>query len=512
MRKISKLIYSNKLFACILLILQIIILSVGYMWLTDYRYYIVGTETLLKTLIIIYEINREDSSDFKVTWLMVIAVLPVFGVLLYIYLHLGTMLGDMRKRQSIVRKESSKYLVQSEAVIEELCEKDAYVGGLAKYLRKNGGSPVYKNTEVKYYSLGDGMFEDMKIELEKAEKFIFLEFFIINPRGRMWSEILEILKRKAAEGVEVRMMFDGMGCMTTLPRAYTELMASFNINCRIFSPIQPLLSSYQNNRDHRKIMVIDGCKAFSGGINLADEYANFVERFGHWKDTGIFVEGEAVAGFTGMFLEMWNLENTDEEDDYGKYINASEAFAKETKGYVIPYGDSPLDNEYVGKRVYVDSINNATRYINIMTPYLVLDQELLDALKYAVCRGVDVRIMMPHIPDKKSAFWLARTYYPQLIKAGVKIYEYTPGFVHAKTLVADDVRAVVGTINLDFRSLYLHYECAAYLYEVPAIAEIKKDYDETLTKCIHITMQEYKKFPLYIKFIGRVIRLFAPLF
>jgi cardiolipin synthase len=327
----------------------------------------------------------------------------------------------------------------------------------------------------------------------------------------MWPEILDILKKKAREGVEIRVLYDGMGCMTTLPKNYPEQLRKFGIKCEIFAPIQPLLSTYQNNRDHRKIMVIDGRIAFNGGINLADEYINAQERFGHWKDTGVMLVGEAVAGFTGMFLGMWNLAEGSEDDDYNKYISESAMCSVEADGFVIPFADSPLDDIYVGKCAYIDNLNNAKSYVHIMTPYLVIDNGIFEAVKYAAHRGVDVKIILPHIPDKAYAFWLARTYYPELIRAGVKIYEYVPGFVHAKMSVADGNRAIVGTINHDYRSLYLHYECATYLYNVPAIMDIENDFDETLKKCTQITMKEYEHFNIFTKLIGKAIKIVAPL-
>ena len=509
MNKILRLIYSNKFFAFFMLLLQLLTLAAGYVWLSEYNVILFGATSILSAILVVVEVNRDEEPLFKLTWVILIAIIPVFGVLLYIYLHMDFLKYDIANAQKRVQSLIAPHIKSDEELINEVRTRDAGEAGFLKYLSKCGGAAAYRNTSVKYYPLGDYIFTDMLAELEKAEKFIFLEFFIINQSGRFWPEILSILKRKVKEGVEVRMLYDGMGCMSTLPRGYCETMQAAGIKCRVFSPIQPLLSTYQNNRDHRKILVIDGKTAFSGGINLADEYANFIKRFGHWKDNGIKLTGEAAEGFTALVLEMWNISTEHYDDEAKKYVFTHTA--AESEGIVVPYGDSPLDKEYVGKQVYLYMINTANDYCHIMTPYLVLDNELYEALKFAVGRDVDVKIIMPHIPDKKAAFWLARTYYPELIAAGVQIYEYAPGFVHSKTVVSDDRRAVVGTINFDFRSLYLHYECAAYMSNVPAILDIEHDYSETINSCIRITLAEYKKFPLYTKLIGKLMRIVAPL-
>lgn len=509
MNKLLKLIYSNKFFAFIMLMIQILIIVMGYLWLDGYSRYISSFTSLVGAVLIIIEINRDENPMFKLTWCILISVIPVFGVLMYIYLHTDFMRRDVAKAHESSRDVINEHMRKGEYGISETDGFDGGERGIIKYLTENGGSPAYKNTSVQYYPLGDDMFKAILEELETAREFILLEFFIINQSGRFWPEILSILRRKVKEGVDVKLMFDGMGCLATLPKKYTEIMAGFGIKCKIFSPVQPLLSTYQNNRDHRKILVIDGKTAFTGGINLADEYANIINRFGHWKDTGVKLKGEAVSGFTAMFFEMWNMSEPCENT--AEMIEVSKKYPQQSEGLVIPYGDSPNDKEYVGKRVYIYLINRAERYCHIMTPYLVIDDEIFEALKFAAQRGVDVKIMMPHIPDKKMAFRLARTYYPELIKAGIKIYEYVPGFVHAKTVVSDDVRAVVGTINFDFRSLYLHYECAAYMYNVPAVLDIEDDYKKTLEKCELVTLETYKKLPFIQKLTGRILKLVAPL-
>ena len=373
-----------------------------------------------------------------------------------------------------------------------------------------GGYPIYENTSVKYFPLGDDKFEEMKIQLEKAEKFIFMEYFIVE-EGKMWNAILEILERKAKQGVDVRFMYDGMCCLVLVPYSYPKKLQEKGIKCKMFQPIRPALSTEQNNRDHRKILVIDGHTAFTGGVNLADEYINQKEVYGHWKDTAVMIKGDAVKSFTIMFLQMWNI--TEKEDcDYNLFLNRTAKPEKQGNyGFVMPYGDSPLDNEYVGENVYLDILNTAEDYVHIMTPYLIIDNEIITALKYSAKRGIETTIIMPHIPDKMYAYLLARTFYQELIEAGVNIYEYTPGFVHAKCFISDDKKATVGTVNLDYRSFFLHFECGVFMYGNDEIANIEKDYQETLKKCQKITIEDCKHYPIVKKVAGRVLRLIAPL-
>ncbi|MDO5403203.1 MAG: phospholipase D-like domain-containing protein, partial [Eubacteriales bacterium] len=361
-------------------------------------------------------------------------------------------------------------------------------------------------------------------ELKRAEKFIFMEYFIVT-ESYMWNTILEILKEKVRQGVEVRFMYDGMCSLKLLPYGYYKELEKFGIKSRAFSQLKPVLSTYQNNRDHRKILVIDGKVAFTGGINLADEYINKEVRFGHWKDTAVMVKGKAVRSFTLMFLKMWNLskkEKSISKDELYEYVDSIEtplpADEDESKdlllhrgGNVTPYGDNPFSRERIGRQVYIDILNRAKEYVHIMTPYLILDDEMLSALTYCAKRGVETIIIMPHIPDKKYAFLLAHTYYKELIENGVKIYEYTPGFVHAKVFVSDGIRASIGTINLDFRSLYLHFECAAYIYKNGAVKDVEADYQNTLKDCGEVTMDMVIKYPLRHRIAGQLLRIIAPL-
>lgn len=511
-RKLLRIIFGRTAFVVMSLLLQISILLAGFRFLSHYMVYIYGGFTLLSAFVILYVVNKDENPSFKLAWIIPITVIPVFGTLLYLFLELqweGKII-NRKLRENI--SDTQPYLKQNPRYMEQLARTSRSNANLAAYIENSGSYPVYGNTNVKYYPVGEEMFEDMKKELEKAKRFIFMEYFIVE-RGEMWDSLLEILERKVQEGVEVRFMYDGMCCLVLLPYSYPRELRAKGLKAKMFAPIRPALSTYQNNRDHRKILVIDGHTAFTGGINLADEYINRKVRFGHWKDTGIMVKGDAVTSFTMMFLQMWNITEK-EPEDYGRYLRDPEFFYPpelSMEGFVIPYGDSPLDQETVGELVYLDIINTARNYVHIMTPYLILNYELVQALQFAAKRGVETIIIMPHIPDKEYAFLLAKAHYEELIRAGVQIYEYTPGFVHAKVFTSDDEKAVVGTINMDYRSLYLHFECAAYIYRNEVIKDVERDFKETLAKSQVITQEECRHYPWYKKFAGRVLRLFAPL-
>lgn len=508
-----KIVFSRTLIIGLMVIIQALVLFASFKWLGAYLHFIIEGLTLLGGVLIIYIVNREEDSAFKISWIIPICLLPVFGALLYVFVMLNPGSYGLKKGLERRIRETAAYRNTDSLVLEHIAGEAPEWRQLAGYIQEVGGYPAYENTEVTYFPLGEAKFKDLLPELEKAEKFIFLEYFIVE-RGVMWNAILDILKKKVKEGVEVRVMYDGMCSLVLLPYSYPKELKSYGIAAKMFSPIVPALSTHQNNRDHRKILVIDDRVAYTGGVNLADEYINEKQRFGHWKDVAVKLEGDAVRSFTAMFLEMWNAECADSED-YDRYVGIGKRTlppgTPEADGYVIPYGDGPVQQESVAENVYIDMLYHAKRYVHIMTPYLILDEKMLGALTYTALRGVEVKLVLPHIPDKKIAFNIARTYYPTLLKAGVRIYEYTPGFVHAKLFVSDDEKAVVGTINLDFRSLYLHFECGAYLYRNRVITDIEKDYQDTLTVCQEISMEDFRKIPLLSRLSGRVFRLFGPL-
>ena len=377
----------------------------------------------------------------------------------------------------------------------------------SRYLQGFAGAPVYKGTDVTFFPLGEDMFAEMLRQLEQAKKYIFLEYFIIAP-GKMWDSILEILKRKAALGVDVRVVYDDIGSFGLLPRHYARELERAGISCLVFNPFTNIFSSRFNNRDHRKICVIDGNVGFTGGANLADEYINAYPKHGHWKDTAVMLRGEGVFSLTVMFLSLWDYERKIKED----FSRFSPTVTRQGEGFVQPYTDSPADGEYVGETVYENMLGRAKDYVYITSPYLIIDNTMIAALTSAAKSGVDVRIITPGIPDKKTVFLLTRSYYNVLLEAGVKIYEYTPGFVHAKEFVSDDRTAVVGTINLDYRSLCHHYECGVWMCENKAVLEIKEDFLKTLTQCREITPELCRKILGKRPLLLAILRIFAPLF
>lgn len=512
LRGLWKIVFGRTTMLVLLLFIQALVFFGGFVILGRQVLMLNYMSGFLAVMILMYILNVKQNSSFKLMWIIFILVVPIVGVAFYIYTKLqpGTRFISRRVRELI--EEEKVFLSPDAAVLERVYETSKPEAGLLRYIHDKGNYPAYGNASVKYFPLGEDKFKEMIYQLERAKDFIFLEYFIVE-RGHMWNTVLEILTRKVREGVEVRFMYDGTCTLSLLPKNYNKRMEALGIKCKIFSPMMPFLTTHQNNRDHRKILVIDGHTAFTGGINLADEYINEKVRFGHWKDTAIMVKGKAVNNFTLMFLQMWNITET-ECENYGRYMymgNDRLEPSMRNGGYIVPYGDSPFDNEEVGEKVYLDILNTAKDYVHIMTPYLILDEELLNAIIFAAQRGVDVKIVLPHIPDKKYAYWLARTHYMELIAEGVEIYEYTPGFVHAKVFTSDDEKGVVGTINLDFRSLYLHFECAAYIWRNPVIRDIEADFQVTLEKCERISPQNCREYNLFYKILGRALRLVAPL-
>lgn len=459
---------------------------------------------ILSILIVLFIIKESKNLSNDLPWIIIILIFPIAGALLYV------IIGRNLRRSKILKKinkhieSSKKYLVQDKKIEKEINDKNY---DKLKYIYNCAGFPVSKNNDIKYYPLGELVYKDMINELKKAKKFIFLEYFIIN-NGIMWKSILDILEEKVKENVEVRVMYDDIGCVALLPSSYPKYLESKGIKCVVFNQMNPFLGIIMNNRDHRKMMIIDGHTAFSGGINISDEYINVTHPHGEWKDNGIRIYGNAVWNFTVMFLSMWNSYRN-EDKDYNKYkYNFKNEDKKE--GFVAVYGDSPLDNEIVGENIYLNIINQAKKYVYIFTPYLIIDTEMINSLILASKRGVDIRIIVPGIPDKKIIYDLTCSYFYTLIKEGIKIYTYTPGFVHSKVFVSDDNISTVGTINMDYRSLYLHFECGVFMQDVSVIKDIKKDLDSAINKSHIVTKKEAK--PTFIKSLWQaILRLFAPL-
>lgn len=497
-------------FGLILLMLsiQIFILFGIFRWFEEFLPHIFGGTVLLSFIMVICLLNSRINATAKITWLIVIMLLPVFGVLFFLYTQSDIGHRALKWLVNHIIADTKERIPQSEDVMKRLSEENPGVASLAHYIHRSGCHPVYDKTSVTYFPLGEKKFEEMLKQLEEAKHFIFMEYFIVD-EGLMWGRILEILAKKAAEGVDVRIMYDGTCEFALLPHDYPKRLKALGIRCKVFAPVSPFVSTHYNYRDHRKILVIDGHTAFNGGVNLADEYINQKVKFGHWKDTAVMIKGEAVKSFTLMFLQMWSI---DEKEEESAHFLSYPAFPAETaKGYVIPYGDCPLDDDKLGERVYMDILNRSLEYVHIMTPYLILDDEIEAALKFAAERGVDVALILPGIPDKKVPYALAKTHYASLLQSGVKIYEYTPGFVHAKVFVSDTKEAVVGTINLDYRSLYHHFECATYMYDTDCVPEIEKDFQATLTKCRQVSMETLRNEKWTVKLTGHLMKAFAPL-
>lgn len=506
MNKLLKKVFSRTVVTALLIVIQVAWLAALLLQLGNSLPAIQTVLRILSLVAILFVIKSDMNPSYKIGWILLIAVLPILGGLMYVIFGNKRPTKNMREMLRAQLEKSAEYLGTQESITGEL---DGGAAGLFKYLEGSAGYPTAKNTTVRYYRVGEEMYADLLPELEKAEKFIFLEYFIIRP-GEMWDGVLEILKRKAAAGVDVRIIYDDMGCIDILPANYNATLEGWGIRTMAFNRFVPAVSLVMNNRDHRKITVIDGKVGFTGGINISDEYINVKERFGHWKDTGLMLKGPGVFNLTLMFLEMWNAFNKD-GDRYAEFIPDSfEECGSADDGYVLSFSDSPLDNESVGESVYTDMLYQAKNYIYITTPYLAIDSELQTALCMAAKRGVDVRMITPGIPDKKLVYRLTRSYYPTLLRAGVKIYEYTPGFIHAKSFVCDDKLCVVGTINMDYRSLYLHFECGTLMYNNPEIKQVKKDDLETMEKCRKVELSDMKT-----NFLGELfdsfLRSVAPL-
>ena len=502
---ITGLIFSRMGLVILLILIEVGLMLGVFHWLYAYFAWFTVAQTIFAFVMVIYLFNCDMDATAKLTWMFLIMLLPLPATffLWYTQRNVGHRMEAGRVKKMIY--DSKDLIAQDESVISNPEIVKSGTANLCHYLNNSGAFPVWENTETTFFPLGENKFEAMLEELKKAENFIFMEYFIID-EGLMWGSILKILADKVAQGVDVRVMYDGMCEISTLCGDYPKRMEKLGIKCKPFAPIQPFISTHYNYRDHRKILVIDGKVAFNGGVNLADEYINRRVRFGHWKDTAVMLKGDAVQSFTLMFLQMWNL--TEKEP---KWDEASIRVPAASDGFVMPYCDCPLDDYKVGESVYIDILYRAKKYVHIMTPYLILDNELETALKFAAERGVDVKLILPGIPDKKAAYALAKSHYRSLVAAGVHIYEYTPGFVHAKVFVSDDEKAVVGTINMDYRSLYHHFECATYMFRTSCVKEIESDFECTLAKCAQVTEETIKKEKKSYKLIGSLMKLIAPL-
>ena len=512
LKKIAKLLFNRIFYVAVAILVQFGWIMMMVMRLATFSKYVDVLLKLVGIVIVLWILNKEINPSYKLAWTILILVLPILGVVLYLVFGRSRIATIMQQHFEQRIEESRDYLQDRPETRERLEKMDPSAANQSRYISDISRFPVHENTTAEYFQVGDDMFPVLVRELKQAKKYIFIEYFIIHD-GVMWRTILDILEKKVKEGLDVRLIYDDMGCLTTLPHKYYETMRAKGIKCQVFNPFRPILNIIQNNRDHRKFCIIDGYVGFTGGVNLADEYINQKERFGHWKDTAVMLKGEAVWNMTAMFLHMWNVVTNNRQDssleEYLPHVWHPEAF--EGDGFIQPFCDSPLDNETVGENVYLNIINRARDYVYICTPYLVIDNEMMTALCLAAKSGVDVRLMTPGIPDKKLVFLLTQSYYEQLLEAGVKIYEYQPGFLHAKSFVCDDEIGVVGTINLDYRSLYLHFEDGVWIYRNKVIGDIKKDFTDTLDYCNPVTLEFCRGRNIAVRAMQSILRLFAPM-
>ena len=502
-------IFSRFGLVLVLLALQIGALFSLMRWFSSLLPHYLGGTLLVTAAMMVYLLNQDMNNSVRIPWLVVTALAPVLGVLLFCYTKEDVGHRMLKKRLQELEGQTRSQLPQPKSARKALEADAPGAASLAQYLRgRGGGFPVYENTQVTYFPSGEAKFAELLRQLETARSYIFLEYFIVD-EGLMWGRILEILARKAVQGVDVRVMYDGTCEFSTLPRDYPRRLEALGIQCKVFAPVTPFVSTHYNYRDHRKILVIDGCTGFTGGVNLADEYINHIQKYGSWKDAAVMLQGEGVRTLTALFLQMWSIQR---QPEFAQFLTRPIP-AMQAAGFVIPYGDCPLDGERVGEMVYIDLLNRAQRSVHIITPYLILDGELETALRFAAERGVDVHLILPGKPDKWFAYALAKTHYLPLLSSGVKISEWEPGFTHAKVMIMDGKEAVVGTINLDYRSLYHHFENAVWMRGVDCLPRIEADFQDTLAQCrtVEPTRQSVWQGKKLLHLAGMLLKFIAPL-
>ena len=489
-------------------LLQVFWIVLLVMRLNQYYAYISLATSVLSFLVVLHICGNKINAAYKLSWIVLIQFMPILGLCLFLMFGKESSNAVMRRRFGRIDQQMPRYLPQDEATAARLDAENPGLGNQAHYLRNTAGFPVYGDTRVTFYGDTNEALEAQKAELRKAEHFIFMEYHAIED-STAWRGLEEILAEKAAAGVDVRVFYDDMGSIGFISKPFARRLQAQGIQCRVFNPLVPVLNVFMNNRDHRKITVVDGQVGFTGGYNLADEYFNLTHPYGQWKDSGLRLEGSAVRSLTVIFLEMWNATQKVQEDPTPFLVPA--AVPQGAGGYVIPYADSPLDTIATGEDVYLNILKNAKRYVYITTPYLIIDDEMQRELTLAARRGVDVRIITPGIPDKKTVFRVTRSYYADLATAGVRIFEYTPGFVHAKQFVADDEVATCGTINMDYRSLYLHFENGCWFSSCDAVAQVRRDFEELFPLCTEVTGQYAGKRERPVRGLNCILRLFGPL-
>lgn len=504
-KKVIRSIFSRNTFLLLSVLAQIALFIATYVIAEEYATKILGGTISILAFFVALIINNSDlHPDIKISYLITLVLFPLFGMLIYLLSIVGTGKRKYRKYLAMFNKKIEP-LKQNHEVIEQI--ESQQTKNIANYLYGSCNFPIYQNTDCKYFKTGEEQFIEMLKDLKEAQHFIFLEYYIIE-NGFVLNSIMQILEEKVKQGVEVRFMYDGTSSIAHIPHSFCRKTNKLGIKCKMFMPVRAIISTEQNNRDHRKFCIIDNKIAYTGGLNLSDEYINKKKLFGHWKDVGVRIEGEAVSSCTRMFLKMWNFKQK-EIEDFSPYLNVTHTATSD--GFFIPIGDQPHDQENVSKSLIIHALSTAKKYVHITTPYLIIDDELRNTLCSTAKRGVDVKIITPAVPDKKTIFYVTLSNYYSLIQAGVKIYQYTPGFIHAKMIVCDDIEAIVGTINLDYRSLYLNFENCIYAYNHKSILVMEEDFNNTINDCKIIDISAYKKINIFKRFIGRLLKIFAPL-
>lgn len=502
--KLFSKIFNRVTLTVLVILIQIVWLCSRFWGWAQHQELFSALLTLLSALMALYIVRKDDNPSYKISWLVLIGLVPILGGLMYLLFGNKRPSKTMREKLNKVRGEHYASMAENPGVSGELPSR---LKATSNYLASYGPYPAWQNTAAEYFPSGEAMFPRMLADMERAERFLFVEYFIIS-KGSMWDEFFALLKRKAAQGVDVRLIFDDVGSAWELPKNLAVQLEKNHIRCLPFNPMVPLISLAMNHRDHRKFLIVDGNVGYTGGINLADEYVNRKERFGYWKDTGVRLEGDAVWNMTVAYLNLWNaFRRTDQS--YDRFRPTIRGLMP-TDGIIQPYTDSPLDDEPVAENVYLDILSQAQRYVYIFTPYLIIDNEMTTALCLAAKRGVDVRIVTPGIPDKPTVFRLTRSYYPTLLRAGVRIYEYTPGFIHAKSFLCDDEMAVVGSINMDYRSLYLHFESGVLLMRCRMLQDLKQDYLDTFAVSKPVALSDCRT-GFFGQLADDLLRLLSPL-
>lgn len=511
MKKIWRLIFSRTFFFGVLVLVQMIIIGVAVFSLREAATWAYTLFNVLAVLIIVGVTEKDDINPaYKITWILLVVAFPFSGALFYI-LFGGRGINPKRGKQLLeIEKNAADAMVNSGEVPNAIVVEDPSFKRCVKYLSSYAAAPLYPNTKAEYLPWGELFFARFLEELELAEKSIFMEYFIIED-GEMWSKTLDVLERKAAAGLDVRVMFDSFGCIVTLPDRYEDTLRRKKIKCEVFNPLRLSMhmSDYSmlNHRDHRKITVVDGEVGFTGGVNFADEYINVGSRFDKWKDTALMLKGPGVYSLTVTFLKMWDF-STKSHTRYTDYLPKT---SFDADGYVQPYCDSPIDKETVSEYAYLNVIQRAENYVYIATPYLVIDHEMLTALCIAAKSGVDVRIITPGIPDKWYMYYVTQSYYPELLKAGVRIFEYQPGFIHAKMYASDDKVCIVGSANMDYRSLYLHFENCCAFYGGHMALDVRDDLQLTISQSREVLLSDTAKTPMFKRVLQIALRFIAPL-